>query len=250
MGRVFIGTSGWSYRSWRGDFYPPGVSSRGFLGFYASRFDTAEINCSFYHVPPPQTYQKWAAEVPRHFVFSVKASRMITHVRQLSDVRTTWGTFVHHARMLGCHLGPILLQFPESFRVDLPRLSRFLHQTQTHVWNSPRLRLAFEFRHGSWFTDEVYALLRRHDVALCIADSTRYPRRDVVTAHFAYLRFHGRDELFASSYADEALTAEARGIRQHLRRGLDVYVYFNNDANGHAVRNAETLRHMIAEQKP
>ncbi|GKS59886.1 hypothetical protein YTPLAS18_34130 [Nitrospira sp.] len=250
MGRVFIGTSGWSYRSWKGDFYPTNLSSRGFLKFYANRFDTTEINSSFYHLPRQQTYERWKAEVPNRFVFSVKASRVITHVKRLSDAKNLWDTFVYHAQVLGSHLGPILLQFPESFRVDLPTLSRFLQQARGSVSTGLQLRLVVEFRHLSWFTDAVYALLRRHHVALCIADSPRHPRRNVVTADFAYLRFHGRDELFVSSYSNEALAAEANGIRRHLHRGLDVYVYFNNDAKGHAVPNAQTLRRMIAEQNP
>lgn len=237
MPRLLIGTSGWTYPSWRGRFYPEDLPSRRYLEFYAREFPTAEVNYSFYHLPKPETYAKWAAQVPEGFLFSVKASRLITHTKRLQDVEEPWETFVRNARSLGPHLGPILLQFPASFRCDLDRLEAFLRAA-----GSPDLRLVFEFRHESWLVEEVYRLLSRHHAAVCIADSPGYPRRDVLTAEFAYLRFHGRTELFASRYSAAELAEEARKIRRYLRDGLDVFVYFNNDAEGHAIGNARTLR--------
>ena len=248
MARLLIGTSGWTYSSWKGPFYPEDLPNQRFLEFYSAAFPTTEVNYSFYHLPKPETYAKWAAQVPDGFVFAVKASRFITHVKRLSDVEEAWATFVEKALALGSHFGPILLQFPPSLRCDRKRLASFLRSAQNPASKSRPLRLAFEFRHPSWFTMEVYGLLRQHHAALCIADSPRYPRRNVVTADFVYLRFHGCTELFASKYTDTQLAKEAEAIGRYYHDGLDVYVYFNNDAKGHAVTNARTLRRMIAEE--
>ncbi len=240
MAKILIGTSGWTYPSWRGTFYPEDLPSRRYLEFYAQEFPTAEVNYSFYHLPKPETYAKWAAQVPAEFLFSVKASRLITHTKRLKDVKESWETFVHNARSLDSHLGPILLQFPPSFRCERARLAAFLKAA-----GSSGVKLVFEFRHESWFTDEVYRLLRRHNAALCIADSPGYPRHDVLTADFAYFRFHGRTDLFASRYSKAELAEEAKKIKRYLKDGLDVYVYFNNDAQGHAVENARMLRRLL-----
>lgn len=244
MARLFVGTAGWTYSSWRGTFYPDDLPSRRYLEFYARVFNTTEVNASFYHLPRPSTYEKWAAQVPDDFAFALKASRLITHVKRLVGVHEAWVTFVQNALALGARLGPILLQLPPSLRCHRRALTDFLRIAQRPAPNAHLLRLAFEFRHDSWFTEESFALLRQHRVALCIADSPRYPRRDEVTADFVYIRFHGRTELFASAYTDVELAEEAGRIRRYLLDGLDVYVYFNNDALGHAVANARTLKRL------
>lgn len=240
MAKILIGTSGWAYPSWRGTFYPEDLPSRRYLEFYASEFPTTEVNYSFYHLPKPETYAKWAAQVPDEFLFSVKASRLITHTKRLKDVADPWEAFASNARSLGSHLGPILLQFPSSFRCERARLAAFLKMA-----GSSGTKLAFEFRHESWFVEAVYRLLTRHSAALCIADSPAYPRRDVLTADFTYLRFHGREQLFASRYSKTELAAEARKIKRYRRDGVEVYVYFNNDALGHAVENVRMLRSLL-----
>jgi len=247
MARVWIGTSGWTYSSWKGVFYPSDLPSRHYLEFYAREFPTTEVNYSFYHLPRPSTYEKWAAQAPDSFLFALKASRFITHVRRLVDVEEAWATFVQNALALGPHLGPILLQFPPSFRCDRKKLDLFLKIAQRPAPKSDRLKLAFEFRHETWFTREVYLLLRERNAALCIADSSRYPRRNEVTADFVYLRFHGKTNLFASNYSDSELTEEAKLFWQCLGDHRDVYVYFNNDALGHAVANARTLTHLVGD---
>ncbi|SRR5581483_612487 len=249
MARVLIGTSGWTYPSWKGPFYPEDLPSARFLEFYAQEFPTTEVNYSFYHLPRPSTYEKWVAQVPEGFIFAVKASRLITHIKRLVDVGEPWRVFLQNARSLGLHLGPILFQFPPSLRCDCSRLEGFLKIAQQAVSKSHPLRLVFEFRHESWFTDDMYRLLSRHDAALCIADSPRYPRKDVLTAGFTYLRFHGRTQLFASCYTKKELAEEAKKIKRYLRDGLDVYAYFNNDAEGHAVANARTLRALVEGRK-
>ncbi len=249
MARLHIGTSGWTYPSWKGIFYPEDLPSQGYLEFYSGQFSTTEVNYSFYHLPRPETYAKWAGQVPEGFIFAVKASRLITHTKKLLDVDEAWRMFRTNARSLGPHLGPTLLQLPPSFRCEPVRLEAFLEMARAAAPKSPPLRLVFEFRHESWFTDAIYRLLSRHDAALCIADSPCYPRRDVLTAEFTYLRFHGRTKLFASSYSEAELDEEARKIKRHVREGRDVYVYFNNDAQGHAVANARTLRRLLEGRK-
>jgi uncharacterized protein YecE (DUF72 family) len=248
MARLHIGTSGWTYASWNGLFYPEDLPSRRYLEFYASEFNSTEVNYSFYHLPRLSTYEKWVAQVPEQFIFSLKTSRFITHVKRLVNVEEPWTRFMQDTLVLGSHLGPVLLQFPPSFRCDRKRLAAFLRISQRPVSKSHPVKLAFEFRHDSWFTEEIFSLLHRHNAALCIADSPRYPRRDKVTADFVYMRFHGRRELFASNYTVAEMDEEASQIRRYLREGRDIYVYFNNDAKGHAVEDARALRRLVERQ--
>jgi uncharacterized protein YecE (DUF72 family) len=243
--RVLIGTSGWTYASWKGTFYPEDLPSKRYLEFYAREFPTTEVNYSFYHLPKPQTYANWAKQVPSAFVFAVKASRLMTHTKRLRGVEDAWRTFVQHARALGPHLGPILLQFPPNMRGDERRLADFLQQAQAVVPDGPGLRLVFEFRHETWFTDATYRLLQQHGAALCIADSPAYPRRDIRTTAFVYFRYHGRSELFASDYSEGELRAQAEKIKRFVSEGADVYVYFNNDVRGFAVANARMLKALL-----
>lgn len=243
MARILVGTSGWTYPEWREFLYPEDLPSNRFLEYYAARFPTTEVNYSFYHLPSPATYEKWAAQVPETFIFSLKASRLITHTKRLTEVEEAWSTFVERARTLQARLGPILLQFPASFQRDTARLAAFLKTVRRD-----QLRLAFEFRHPSWFTDEIYRLLERHGAALCIADSPSYPREDVLTADFTYVRFHGREKLFRSSYTKAELTAEARKMKRYVKDGVDVYAYFNNTAGEAAVKNARTLRKLLESE--
>jgi uncharacterized protein YecE (DUF72 family) len=245
MNRLLIGTSGWTYASWKGPFYPKDLPSQDYLRFYAAEFPTTEVNYSFYHLPKPSTYERWRTLVPDEFVFAVKASRFITHIKRLHDVTDAWKTFIDNASVLGPHLGPILFQFPPSFRVNRGTLAGFLKMAERRVPQHSPLRLVCEFRHDSWFTEETYRLLQRHGIALCIADGSKYPRRDVITADFAYIRYHGRDKMFASDYTDKELSEEAAQIRRYRRQGLDVYVYFNNDALGYAVKNARSLKAVL-----
>jgi uncharacterized protein YecE (DUF72 family) len=245
LARILIGTSGWTYASWKGTFYPEDLPRKRYLEFYAREFPTTEVNYSFYHLPKRETYTNWAKQVPSGFVFAVKASRLITHTKRLLGVGEPWQTFVQHALALGSHLGPVLLQFPPSMRRDEGRLADFLERAQAVVPDGRALRLVFEFRHETWFTDATYRLLEQHGAALCIADSPGYPRQDICTADFAYFRYHGRSELFASGYSDAELRVEAGQIKRFIREGADVYAYFNNDVRGHAVANARVLTRLL-----
>jgi len=243
VARILVGTSGWTYASWRNTFYPDDLPSSRYLEFYAQKFPTTEVNYSFYHLPRPQTYAKWAGQVPDTFRFAVKASRLITHTRRLAEVEEAWKTFVDNAQALGPRLGPILLQLPASFQRDPKRLETFLKMAAVEA--PEHIRLVFEFRHESWFTNEVHRILERYGAALCIADSPSYPREDVFTAGFAYFRFHGRTQLFASSYSKAELAKEARAMNRCVKDGMDVYAYFNNTAGLAAVKNARTLTRLL-----
>lgn len=246
MARFYVGTSGWNYAGWRGSFYPEDLPARQFLAYYAGHFDSTEVNYSFYHLPRVSTYENWYSATPQRFLFALKASRFITHIRRLHEVAQAWEEFLGRAYALKDKLGPILLQFPPSFRATdetLGRIEAFL----SHAATRQDVRLAAEFRDGSCFGPAMLSLLTRYRAALVIAHSSRYPVPEATaTAPFVYLRFHGPKELFASRYSTRELHAWAARIKEFLRAGHDVYAYFNNDALGDAVPNAQALRGMIA----
>lgn len=237
-GRVFIGTSGWNYWDWKGRFYPEDLPSRDWLAFYAQELQTVEINYSFYHLPRPATFQNWAAAVPENFVFSVKASRFITHIKRLKGSRAALKKFLTNAGTLKEKLGAILFQLPPSFKARPGLLEKFLEgKDKDRRW-------AFEFRHDSWFIPAVYRILRKYNAALVVADSPFYPCVKEVSADFVYLRFHGSVKMFSSKYSAKELRAWAKDIKKWTRRG-DVYAYFNNDVNAAAVENARMLKEML-----
>jgi uncharacterized protein YecE (DUF72 family) len=246
MARFLVGTSGWSYPGWRGSFYPEDLPARDFLSFYSRKFNTTEVNYSFYHLPRVTTYQKWSAQTPEDFVFALKASRLITHIQRLRNASEEWGQFVERALALKEKLGPILLQLPQSFHATAENLQDVERFLSYGVPCRAQLRLAMEFRHESCFGEKMIAILRRHNVSLVIAHSSRYPVPEVVaTAPFVYFRFHGPKELFASGYSESELRHWAARIKALLVSDLDVYAYFNNDACADAVPNAETLAKMV-----
>jgi uncharacterized protein YecE (DUF72 family) len=242
MAKVWIGTSGWAYGSWKRRFYPPTLADSHRLEYYAQHFMTTEVNYSYYHVPSLEMYRKWAATVPPEFLFAVKTNRAISHDQRLRNVEEIWNDFMQGAMALGQHLGPILVQLPPSFARDHARLDDFLRMTSDL---QPRVRLTVEFRHRSWFTAETYRLLVRHRAAFCIGDGMRHPRANVATADFAYLRFHGRTPREAPCYTDRELEKEATYIEALVRQGIDAFVYFNNDAGAHAIANAGRLKTLL-----
>ena len=239
--KLYIGTSGWSYWHWKGKFYPEKLSSKSQLKYYSKYFKTVEINSSFYHLPRAKTYQNWASQVSDDFVFAVKASRFITHIKRLKGVKLAWKRFVGNTINLGNKLGPILFQFPSSFQanpINIKRLEKLLVYIKR---NWPGLKLAFEFRHKSWFDKKIYKILKKYKTSLVIADSSRYPKDIVSTTDFVYFRYHGPAELFGSKYSEKQLQQEAKIIRKFLNQKKEVYVYFNNDFSGYAIENAKEL---------
>jgi uncharacterized protein YecE (DUF72 family) len=246
MAKLFIGTSGWVYGHWTGIFYPKNLPSKDKLKYYSQYFKTAEINYSFYHLPRPSTYQNWYSQTPKDFLFAVKASKFITHVKRLKGVKEAWKQFLENALNLKEKLGPILFQFPSSFQAtpeNIKRLEEFLKSIRENSCsNSGKFaKYALEFRHKSWCAEKIYKLLKKYNVAWVIADSPRYPRADVVTADFVYIRMHGSKIMFGSKYTKKEIKDLAKKIKNWLKQKLDVYVYFNNDFQGYAVQNAKEL---------
>jgi len=235
---LFIGTSGWVYSHWDGIFYPEDLPGKNKLKYFSQHFKTAEINYSFYHLPRSSTYQNWYLQTPEDFLFAVKASRFITHIKRLKGVKEAWKIFIENALNLKERLGPILFQFPPSFRAnetEIERLEDFLK-----LITKKKLQYAFEFRHQSWCDKKVHNLLKKYKVAWVIADSPSYPKVEVVTANFVYIRMHGSKVLFSSNYTKKELQDLSQKIKKWLKTA-DVYVYFNNDAMGYALENAKEL---------
>lgn len=249
MGKVFIGTSGWQYFHWKGKFYPQDLPQRQWLSFYAKYFDTVEVNATFYHQMRPQTFGNWREIVGPDFVFSIKGSRFITHIKRLKDCREPVERFFEASSQLTTHPRPttrnppsphvILWQLPPGMKADLERLNKFLKILPK------TFRQAFEFRDKSWLAPSIYSILKDGNCALVIQDSPFWPKAEVVTTDFVYLRFHGRESLYASCYSKDELDEWARKMKQWLKQGLDVYVYFNNDAEGYAIENAKTLKELL-----
>jgi uncharacterized protein YecE (DUF72 family) len=234
-GRLCVGTSGWVYRQWRGSFYPESLRQKDWFGYYAERFDTAEINATFYRLPSPAAVAVWREAAPPGFQFAWKASRYITQAKKLRDVEAPLARVYGPMAELGDKAGPTLFQLPPQLRLDLERLERFLELL-------PDGRQAIEFRHPSWFSDAVFAALARHDVALCVSDHHDAPSPWMATASFAYVRGHGPGGRYEGSYGDSELSLWADHISAWRREGRDTYAYFDNDIGCAAPGDALRLR--------
>jgi uncharacterized protein YecE (DUF72 family) len=229
---VIIGTSGWQYKDWRGRFYPAGLASAEWLHRFADHFQTVEVNNAFYRLPEATTFRRWSDAVPDDFIMAVKASRYLTHIRRLRDPEEPVHRLMSRASHLGATLGPILLQLPPNFRADYSALERTLRCF------APGTRIAFEPRHDSWFTPSLEALLRDHNVALCLSDA-RGPKGPLWrTANWGYLRMHEGRARPHPCYGPTALRSWADRLANLWEDSEDVFVYFNNDHGGCAVRDA------------
>jgi uncharacterized protein YecE (DUF72 family) len=250
MARVFVGTSGYNYRDWwNGVFYPRALPQKGWLEFYGHFFDTVELNVSFYRLPDRKTFEGWYQRTPKHFLFSVKGSRFITHIKRLKDCREPLETFLNHARGLREKLRVILWQLPLRFKLNMERLKDFCSLLDDGC-ASRLVRQVFEFRDASWFCQEVYRLLEEHNFSLCVAHSLVLPCVERTTADFVYIRFHGGESIYGSDYSEGELRDWSGRIGAWLGEGLDVYSYFNNDAFGCAVKNALALRKLVEADIP
>ena len=239
--RLHIGTSGWSYDHWKGPFYPEDLPRAGWLEYYASRFRAAEINNSFYKLPSAQTLSEWRDATPREFRFAAKASRYITHMKKLKDAEDTLANFLEPVSTLGDKLGPILLQLPPHWHLNLERLHTFLEQLD----HSGGYAFAMEFRDPSWFCPEVCEALAEHDVAFCIYDLEGRQSPSEVTASFVYIRLHGPEGAYQGRYDDRSLRQWARAMETWLGDGRHVYCFFDNDQAGFAAINALELQEML-----
>lgn len=241
MNALRVGCSGWNYKHWRERVYPKRLPPRRWLAHYATSFDTVEINTTFYRLPLRTVVQAWVDESPPGFLFAVKASRFLTHIKRLRDLEDGVALFYERIAPLvdAEKLGPVLWQLPERFHRDDDRLARALAQL-------PPGRHAFEFRHPSWFVPEVSAILRAHRAALVIGDHPNRPfQTDELTADWVYLRFHSGREAADGDYSAAELARWARKIAA-WRATADVYAYFNNDWQGYAVENARALARLAA----
>jgi uncharacterized protein YecE (DUF72 family) len=265
---LLIGTSGFDYPHWRGRFYPASVRGGDRLAYYAAHFRAVELNVTFYRMPAESAFRRWAAAAPEGFVFAVKASRYLTHVRRLREPEPAVRYLMARAGLLGVHLGPILLQLPPDMPVELDRLAETLSAFEAvareagvgagatggaevgagraRVVAAPALRVAVEVRHESWFRPEFEALLREHGAALCLADR-RGPRTPIWrTADWTYVRFHeGRGDW--PGYGDSELEAWAGWLREVWGSELSGYAFFNNDARGCAIDDARRFARLVEE---
>jgi uncharacterized protein YecE (DUF72 family) len=234
-----VGCSGWQYKHWRGNFYLDALPQSRWLEHYASVFDTVEINNSFYRLPEGATFRDWANRVPMRFLFAVKASRYLTHMKKLKDPEEPIGRLFDRMRGLGRHLGPVLYQLPPGFKADLPRLEHFLHQLPRGV------RHVLEFREPSWYADAVYELMEQHGVSLCLHDMSGSATGRFRIGPVVYVRFHGATGHYQGAYSDDRLRTWAEWLGAEREKGAEVYAYFNNDIGGHAPRDAVRLRAML-----
>ncbi|HZU79929.1 MAG TPA: DUF72 domain-containing protein [Acidimicrobiales bacterium] len=230
---VLVGASGWQYDSWRGPFYPPKLAHAHWLEFYAETFRTVEVNNTFYRLPKRATFEAWRSRTPDDFVVTVKASRYLTHVRRLREPQEPVGRLMEAAEGLGDRLGVVLLQLPPDMTVRLDALD------ETLACFPKGVRVAVEPRHESWFGDDTRRVLERRGAALCLADKRSRPVTPLWrTTSWGYLRMHEGRGVSAPCYGRTALTSWAKRLADAFDPGEDVYVYFNNDPRGCAVRDA------------
>jgi uncharacterized protein YecE (DUF72 family) len=244
--RAYVGTSGWNYKHWRNLIYPPKFAQKRWLGFTAERFDTVEVNTSFYRIPKSETVAAWQETTPPHFKFALKLWRGITHYKKLLHAAEFTRRFLDVIDTLEpARRAPLLIQLPPNQGIDIPKLDCYLTELNglfTIPWD-----VAVEFRNDSWLTSDVYRMLDKHDAALCLHDMLGKAAVDEPNdAPFVYIRRHGTAAgPYAGSYSEEQLAHDARRIRTWVEQAKPVYIYYNNDIGGHAFWNADRLRNII-----
>jgi len=229
----WIGTSGFQYPEWKGNFYPETLPLAKMLGFYAEQFATTEVNYTFRRIPSVKTLERWSLETPARFIFSLKAPQKVTHFAKLRDCTDTLRYFHQTVSALGAKLGPVLFQLPPSFKKDAIILAAFLEEIPSGM------RAAFEFRHASWFDDEVFALLKGRNAALCIADSEKLNTPDVATADFGYLRLRHED------YQSSDIARWAETVRKHAESWNDVFIYLKHEEAGIGPKLAKEMTGLL-----
>jgi uncharacterized protein YecE (DUF72 family) len=236
MADVRIGCSGFNYSHWKEKFYPKGLSQRKWFEYYCTIFRTVELNVTFYRLPKESTFDKWYQETPPHFVFALKGSRYITHVKRLSDPKDSVALFFKGALRLKKKLKAVLWQFPPSFQINRNRLIEFLGLLKKYPVEN-----ILEFRHESWIKDDIFELCGAYHAGLCMADSPDFLDELPVTSDCVYIRRHGRGGRYDSCYTKDELKRDAKRIKGYANKGKKVFMYFNNDAFGYAPKNARSL---------
>jgi uncharacterized protein YecE (DUF72 family) len=244
MARVLIGTSGWHYESWRGPFFPGGLRPQDQLRYYASQFDTTELNGVFYRTPSLEAVETWRAQSGENFLFAWKASKFITHWKRLSDKSVNSLALIEQRlRVLGNKAGPILFQLPPNFTADTERLASFFKLL------SKRRRYSFEFRHPSWYQPSILRLLSQRNISLCLSDHHDAPAPWKRTADFVYIRGHGPTGRYQGNYRSRTLAEWALRINSWKKQGCDVFVYFDNDQKSAAPADALRLRQLLGQMR-
>ena len=241
MAQLFIGTSGWSYDGWIGDFYPEDMEKRDMLSFYVKQFNTVEINATYYRLPFKNMVKGWHDRAPNGFLYAVKGHRRVTHYNKLKDVDEPVANHIERVKELGDHLGPMLWQLPPSLHMDAVRLDEFL-EGLPHEY-----RHAVEFRHKTWLNPEIFKIMRKHNAAQVWISSRQMPINFTDTADFVYARFHGLEGGYRYDYNREELKPWAEEMKKAKDLGKDVFAYFNNDVDCHAPYNAKLLRDILSE---
>jgi uncharacterized protein YecE (DUF72 family) len=239
-GRAYIGTSGWNYPGWRDGFYA-GVKRQDWLSHCADRFTGIEVNATFYRLQERGTFERWREQTPRGFRFAIKGNRFLTHNKKLRDPEGPVGVERERALALGDKLAAVVWQLPGNFHKHLDRLEGFA--VALGAWKE--VRHALEFRHRSWFDDEVAECLRAHRLAACMSDAADWPLWDAVTTDMVYVRLHGHTRTYASAYSAESLKRWTDRVQGWLAEGRDVHVYFDNDAEGAAPYDALKLLNLV-----
>lgn len=246
VGKAIIGTSGWNYKHWgEGVFYPPGMRPKEWLSYYSKYFESVEINNTFYRLPPPEVFATWYKETPPGFIFSLKANRFLTHLKKLSSPEKYLGKFLRNISALKEKLKVILFQLPPFWKFHEERLEAFFSFLTSHNDNLD-LRFALEIRHKSWHCAACWQILEKYHASLVFADWPGLDIHSPVTADFIFIRRHGFQSPYATSYPDDFLKNFAAKISKWLSTGKDVYVYFNNDAWGYAIQNALSLKKYLS----
>jgi uncharacterized protein YecE (DUF72 family) len=239
LATVRIGTSGWHYKHWVGAFYPARTPGSKMLAYYCDKFDTVELNNSFYHLPKKNSLESWRESTPAQFCFAAKGSRVLTHMKKLKDPEQGLKKFLDCIETLGQKLGPILFQLPPNWELDSERLRTFVS------FLPKEHRYAFEFRNATWSVPETYGFLQQHNIAYCAFHLAGIHSPIEVTADFAYVRLHGPGGRYQGNYSAQALREWAKRIRKWQRELKAIYLYFDNDQAGYAAQNALTLRQLV-----
>lgn len=238
-GKLYIGTSGWNYKHWRENFYPEDLKQKDWLNFYSERLKSVEINNSFYHLPDIKTFNDWERIVPKNFTFAVKGSRYITHMKKLKDPKQSFKKLFSHAKHLKNKLGPFLFQLPPRWKYNKERFEAFVTALPD------KYRYTFEFRNKSWWNDEILELLKKYNLAFCIYELAGDLSPNEVTADFIYIRLHGPEGKYEGDYTKQKLSGWVRFISNWQYKNKDVYIYFDNDQKGYAVKNAQEFQKMM-----